>query len=405
MDKTLKILVVTDDRDLRQVLKFSFEGWGYEVFFDEKPHPDLQRVIRMSPDVVVVDVHSGDPERLEICELLKKDFATVYIPVITLINKKHLRQNLLDLRHGVDDYLVNPPDPLELRIRIEMAIKRSKQSFYANPLTGLPGGVVIEEALNERLVSGEPFVAGHIDIDNFKAFNDVYGYLKGDRIIMQLAYMLTSCVRNWGNSSDFVGHIGGDDFVMITTPERYNSICQSFICMFDTITPFHYSPEDRERGYVMAKCRTKRLKKVPLMSVTIALFIRNIDEEVHNILELNDKIAEVKKYLKRIPGSKYMADRRIKQKDDHLTVQVFSNDESLIESYKPLGQILLESKVINRDQLDEALKAHWKKGTRLGEILRDMGYLTEDVLSEALVCQQRGLADEEKREGSETVDS
>ena len=120
MNKTLKILVVTDDKELKSVLKFSFEGWGYEVFFDDNSHANIQNIIRVSPDVVVVDVHSGSPERLEVCELLKKDFATVYIPVITLINKKHLRQNLLDLRHGVDDYLIN------LKVHLIININQTK---------------------------------------------------------------------------------------------------------------------------------------------------------------------------------------------------------------------------------------------------------------------------------------
>lgn len=396
-NKTLKVLVLTDDKDLRKVLSFCLDGWGYEVYFEESEAPEVARIIRISPDVIVVDVKSADDVRLQICDLLKTDFSTVYIPVITLIDKKQLRTQLLELRHFVDDYLFKPPDPLELRVRLQMAIKRSQQSFYASPLTGLPGGVVIEETLMERIDSGNDFVAGHVDIDNFKAFNDKYGYLKGDRVIMQVAYMLSNSVRNWGNKGDFVGHIGGDDFVMITTPDKYNAICQSFVCMFDTITPFHYSSEDRDKGYIMSKSRTKRLSKVPLMSVTIALFLRNSTEAIANILELNDKIAEVKTYLKKIPGSKYMADRRIQKKDDHLTVQVFSNDEALSESYKPLGQILLEKNKVTMSQLDEALKAHWKKGARLGEVLVDMGYLSDEHLSEALMCQEDELMKDEKK--------
>lgn len=395
-NKVLKILVLTDDKDLEKILNFSLDGWGYDVYFDEVPSPDISKIIRISPDVVVVDVQSSDDKKLQVCEMLKTDFATVYIPVIMLINKDQLRKQILDLRYCVDDYLFRPPDPLEMRVRIQMAVKRSQQSFYASPLTGLPGGLVIEETLTERIKSGEDFVAGHVDIDNFKAFNDNYGYLKGDRVIMQVAYMLSNSVRNWGNKGDFVGHIGGDDFVMVTTPDKYNGICQSFICMFDTITPFHYSPEDRSNGYIMAKCRTKRLRKVPLMSVTIALFLKNQHEVLRNTLELNDKIAEVKTYLKKIPGSKYMADRRVKKKDDHLTVQVFSNDEALTDCYKPLGQILLEEKKVTLDQLDEALKAHWKRGARLGEVLRDLGYLSEEGLSEALISQEKDLMSDEK---------
>ncbi|MBU1083669.1 MAG: diguanylate cyclase [Candidatus Omnitrophica bacterium] len=391
MEEPLKMLIVTDDKKLSSVLEFCFDGWGYEVFFEADIYPEMNRIVKISPDVIVVDVNSGVDTRLEFCNSLKEDFSTAYIPVIILINKKHLRQQLLDLRHGVDDYLIKPPDPLELRIRIEMSIKRSKQSFYASPLTGLPGGIVIEDMLKKRIESGIPFVAGQVDIDNFKSFNDKYGYLKGDRVIMQTAYMLTTSVRNLGNKNDFVGHIGGDDFMIVTTPDKYNAVCQNFICMFDTITPFHYSREDRAKGHIVVKDRTDTVRKLPLMSVTVALVMKNCDQRINTLIELNDIMAEVKQYLKKIPGSKYLADRRMVKKDDHLQVQVFNNDESLLKNYKPLGQILIERNVVTAEQLDKALKIHWKKGVMLGEALKELGMLTDDKLTEALMQQEESL--------------
>lgn len=392
MKNIIKVLFITNDKKLENVLKFCFDGWGYEVFFEDSNSPSISKIIRIAPNVIVVDVHAATKDNLQICDVLKKDFATAYIPVITLINKKHLRQHLLDdLKQGVDDYLIKPPDPLELRVRIEMALKRSQHSFYASPLTGLPGGIVIENTLREKLEGSEPFVAGQVDIDNFKSFNDKYGYIQGDRVIMQTAYMLTGAVRKWGNKTDFVGHIGGDDFVIITSPERYNELCRNFICMFDTITPFHYCEEDRRKGHIMSKTRTKKVRKLPLMSVTIALVLKNSPDEVNNIIELNERMAEVKQYLKKIPGSKYMADRRVVKKDDHLQVQVFTNDESLTDAYKPLGQILIEKNLLTPEKLDEALRQQWKGRELLGQVLKDKGYITEEALEDALRFQESGL--------------
>jgi diguanylate cyclase (GGDEF)-like protein len=391
MGKILKILIITDDKDLKNVLEFCFDGWGYEVFFRDSTSPDITEIIKISPDVIVVDVYSATKDKLEICDLLKKDFATAYVPIITLINKRHLRQKLLDLNQGVDDYLIKPPDPLELRIRIEMAIKRSQQSFYASPLTGLPGSLVTEEILKKKIESNNSFVAGHVDIDNFKSFNDKYGYLLGDRVIMQTAYMLNISVRTWGNRSDFVGHIGGDDFVLITTPEKYNKICKNFICMFDTITPFHYHLKDRKNGYITAKDRTDTVRRLPLMSVTIALVLKENSSAIKNMIELNESLTEVKQYLKKIPGSKYMADRRSMKKNEHLSLQMFKNDGSLVDKYKPLGQILLDGNVLTSDQLDKALRVHWKRGAHLGEVLKDLGFLSEEKLSEALSAQEKSL--------------
>ncbi len=391
MDKILKILTITSNPKLRTVLEFCFDGWGYEVYFSGSEKPDIQVITRISPDIIIVDIDSKSKSDLSICDKLKKELSTVYVPVITLIDKEQLRTQLLDLRYGIDDYIIKPPDSLELRTRLEMAVKRSQLSFYANPLTGLPGSMIIEKVTKEKLESKKHFVIGHVDIDNFKSFNDKYGYVKGDRVLMQTAYMLTEAMRTVGNSDDFIGHIGGDDFLIITTPEKYNDICRNFICMFDTITPFLYSDSDRKHGFITAKDRAGEIREIPLMSVTIALFLRNSSEETDNIIELNERIAEIKQYLKTIPGSKYLADRRIMQKSDHLKVQVFSNDKTVIENYQPLGKILLENNVITIEQLDKALKVHWRRGALLGEVLTELGFLSKDKLQEALSYQEGHL--------------
>lgn len=391
VEKARKILIITDDDNLKKVLQFCFDGWGYEVFFEGSHSPRIASIVKVSPDVIIVDAHSATESQLEICGILKRDFSTAHIPVITLIDKKQLRHQLLDFSQGVDDYLIKPPDPLELKIRIEMVVKRSQESFYASPLTGLPGGTVVEDMLKRRLDSGSSFVVGHVDIDNFKSFNDKYGYLKGDRVIMQTAYMLATTVRTWGNKGDFLGHIGGDDFVIITTPDKYNELCKNFICMFDTIIPFHYEEPFRKQGYMIAKDRSNRVKKIPIMSVTIALVMKSNPAEVNSLIEMNERIAEVKQYLKKMPGSKYMADRRVLERNEHLSVQMFKNDESILKSYKPLGQILLDKNIITREELDKALKAHWKRGVRLGEVLKDMGFLSEEDLSNALRGQELNL--------------
>jgi len=220
MKKVRRILVISNDKHLKDVLQFCLDGWGYEVILQDSLLLDLRLAKKISPDAIVVDVHSATKAHLEICRVLKEDFITAPIPIITLIDKRQLREQLLTLRQGVDDYLIKPPDPLDLRIRIEMAIKRSQHSFYSSPLTGLPGGKLIENLLKDKIEQGLIFSFGHIDIDNFKYFNDVYGYLKGDRALMQTAYILYTVVKRFGNPEDFIGHIGGDDFIIVTSFEK-----------------------------------------------------------------------------------------------------------------------------------------------------------------------------------------
>ena len=378
-----KILIISSDSKLKEVLKFCFDGWGYEVFLEDAGIIDITPIKKISPDVVVADVYSASKSRLEICRLLKDDFVTAFIPIVALINKIQLRDQLLEIKQGIDDYLIKPPDPLDLRVRIEMAIKRSQYSFYSSPLTGLPSGRIIEEMLKEKIGKGTNFSFGYIDIDNFKCFNDVYGYLKGDRVIMQTAHILYTTIKKFGHKDDFIGHIGGDDFVFITSIDKYTDISKNFISSFDSLIPFHYSHADRSNGYVVARDRTHKVKNIPLMSVSLAVVIKDASSDIKNVIEINEKVAEIKSYLKTVPGSKFMSDRR--NRKEHLSGPSI-NDKGHASGnlYKPLGQILVSKGELSPDQLDEGLMVHWKRGVILGEVLKDLGFITEDNLREAL---------------------
>jgi GGDEF domain-containing protein len=395
MDKTVKILFISPDAKLREVVQFCLEGWGYEAILWDSHNEDIAAIKKISPNVIVIDVHSARQADLHICGILKSDFLTAYIPVITLINKRHLRSHLLDLKHGVDDYLIKPPDPLDLRIRIEMAIRRLQFSFHANPLTGLPGARVVEEILKERIKSEADFSMAYIDLDNFKSFNDAYGYLRGDGVIMNTAYILYNMIKKCGNKDDFIAHIGGDDFAFISTPDKYELICQSFIFMFDMISVFHYAPEDRTRGFIITRDRTNKLREIPLMSVSIAVVNVKKASGVNSIIQINEKIAEIKKYIKTVPGSKYMADRRNFKVEGALGFRVY-NDDNKLHFYKPLGQMLLEKNIISNEQLEEALRIHWKRGVALGEILKELDFIKEEQLKEALSSQEQSRLSHKK---------
>lgn len=384
LSRIKKILIISSDKNLREVLNFCFDGWGYEVYLKESMSEDITPIKKMAPDTIIVDVHSANKANLDICRLLKEDFITASIPVIALINKKQLKTQLLNLKQGVDDYLIKPPDPLDLRVRVEMAMRRSQYNFYASPLTGLPSGRTIEEAIKERLKAGEPFSFGYLDIDGFKYFNDVYGYLKGDRAIMQTAYLLYSVMQGHGNKQDFMGHIGGDDFVFITTPDKYRDICKSFISLFDKVMPFHYSDKDRMQGYIVAKDRTNKIKNIPLMSVSIAVVTHDPVSHFRNIIEVNEKVAEVKRYLKTFAGSKFMEDRRNRKLGPGVEAPEIHKIETPCASYKPLGHILMEKNMISPEKLDEALCLHWRRGVMFGEVLQELGYVKKDDLDSAM---------------------
>jgi len=387
MNKIKKILIISSESTLKEVLDFCFDGWGYDVFLKDKYDYNIDSIKKISPNVIVIDVHSATEEDLKICDIIKNEPLTTFIPIIALIDKRRLKTHLLSLKHGIDDYLIKPPDPLDLRVRIEIAIKRSQYCLYSNPLTGLPSGRIIEENLKERLTKNLTFSFGYVDIDGFKYFNDVYGYIKGDRVIMHTAYLLYSTIKKFGNKNDFIGHIGGDDFVFITTPDRYESICKNFILAFDKAILFHYSPEDRKCRFIIARDRTHKIKKISLMSVSVSVVNKNNDSNIETVIEINEKIAQIKKYLKRIEGSTYMADRR-NQKEGKPSPWVYSKNNIFFKRYKPLGQILLDKNIISQRQLDEALDIHWRQGIILGEVLKELNFLKEEDLEYALTLQK-----------------
>jgi len=383
-DKDIRILIISSDERVKEVLNFCFDGWGYKVSLLNGPVEDILPVKKISPDVIVIDVQSAHKHDLNLCRLLKDDFATALIPVITIINKRYLRDHLLNLKHGVDDYVIKPPDPLDLRVRIEMAIRRAHYNLYASSLTGLPGGRMVEETVRERLKKNQSFSFAYLDIDSFKYFNDMYGYLKGDNVILQTAYILYSVIRQHGNKDDFIGHIGGDDFVFISTPDKCGIVAEQFIIAFDRVIGFHYGHDDRRKGFIIARDRTHTIARVPLMSISIAIVNRDVNSVLNTPVEINDRITEIKKYLKGITGSKYMIDRRDGEEAAPLTPQNFKRPDGCT---RPLGQILIDKHILTAEQLSEILCMHWKKGVILGEILKELNIVKEKDLQDILQSQ------------------
>ncbi len=179
----------------------------------------------------------------------------------------------------------------------------------ASPLTRLPGGIAIENVLKRRMESGEPFAFCVIDLDNFKAFNDHYGYAHGNVVIREAAKIIESATRAQGASDDFVGHVGGDDFVAITTPGRMRDVCGEIIRAFDARIPAFYSDQDRQNGFIIGKNRQGQGMRFPLMTVTIAI-VTNEQRSFSSTLEASEVAAELKDYAKTIPSSLYVVDKR-----------------------------------------------------------------------------------------------
>ena len=188
---------------------------------------------------------------------------------------------------------------------------RKLEEMYldASPLTRLPGGIAIENVLKKRLESGQPLAFCVLDLDNFKAFNDRYGYANGSEVIKETARIVERVVKTVGGDNDFIGHVGGDDFVVITTPERMRRISEEIITQFDGKIPSFYEEQDRLQGYIQGKTRQGVEMQFPLMTITIAI-VTNERRQLTNHLETSEIAAELKDYAKTIPRSVFVIDKR-----------------------------------------------------------------------------------------------
>lgn len=390
MPKNKKILLVIEDQSLDKILTYLLKAWNYDVTLCHDGNQALKVATQKYPDLIIIDAHLSKIDGLKLCRILKYDFVTSYIPIIILIEKKQLRRSLLDIEQGVDDFLIKPPDPIDLEIRIALSLRSADHQFHANALTKLPGNKSIEKFVKTSLEEKRTFSFAYLDINNFKSFNDKYGYISGDKVILQTAKIITSTVKRLGNANDFVGHIGGDDFIYLTTPEKEEAIAQECINEFDRLMPFHYSIEDRKNGFIRAKDRMGHISSIPLMGLSIAI-INNKTFAIHSIFQLIEIAFEIKKFLKKHHTSNYLVNRRVS--DSGFETRPKLNEEYAHElknhhphpkTYKPLGQIMLETQLLSEEQLSEALAHHWQTGQHLGEVVVSLGLTDEEHVKRLL---------------------
>ncbi len=307
--QSYKILVVDDEEHIRKILKFKLEKHGYYVITADNGEIALQMVRRENPDLIILDLMMPKMDGFEVCKRIRKNFQTAQIPIIMLTAKSDMVDKIKGLAGGANDYLVKPYSNEELLLRVKNVLDWNRRQKDANPLTGFAGNRAIEKELQRRIENKESFAFLYMDIDNFKAYNDYYGYQKGDEAILFLADIITESVNSLGGSSDFVGHIGGDDFVIVTSPARAEFIVRHVIDEFDKGSLVLMSEGDIRRGYIEIKNRVGEVKRIPLMSLTIAVVVDEGDRLKH-FAQVSDIASELKKFGKGMAGSVVIRERR-----------------------------------------------------------------------------------------------
>ncbi|MCX5713889.1 MAG: diguanylate cyclase [Candidatus Omnitrophica bacterium] len=245
----------------------------------------------------------------QVCNLVKKDLLLRHLPIIMVTGKGEVSDKISGIDAGADDYVVKPFEPKELLARIRMVLRRTQRDLEANPLTRLPGNVAILNELSKCIESQKQFAVCYVDLDKFKAYNDKYGFEHGDNVIRETARILLNAAKEYGNPEDFIGHIGGDDFVIVTTPDVADEICEKIIHDFDKIAPSFYNQEDRENNFIIGYDRQSKIHKIPLLSISIGV-VNNQARSIKHVAEISEIGAELKKAAKALEKSNYVKDKR-----------------------------------------------------------------------------------------------
>lgn len=302
------ILIVDDEPDIAQLIAAQFVGEGYLTTVVGSGAEVLRIVREQHFDLILLDLLLPDIDGFTVLGGLRVQPETQLTPIILLSAINSPADKVRGLQLGADDYITKPFSDVELNARVQAAMRRSEREGGANPSTRLPGNIAIERAITQRIEQHDrTFAVCYCDIDNFKAYNDTYGFLKGDAVIQRTAQILLDTVREYGNPDDFVGHIGGDDFVVITSLDRLDTVCNHIIERFDATAPLLYDREARKRGFISGQDRQGRQATFPLVSLSLIAVSSRLRPPSHPG-EVAQRSVEPKKRAKFIPGSVFIID-------------------------------------------------------------------------------------------------
>ena len=303
-----EIFIIDDELELLDSIKEIFKN-EREYRFKGVKTETIETALKNIPELFIIHEDTAKKPVLELCKQIRADEDNSITPII-VISSNYDKQHRLDILNcAVEYYILKPIDNDYFYHTIKNVVRLINTNRRVSPLTGLPGNVQIHAELKKRLSNREEFAVLYFDLDNFKAYNDVYGFLKGDEIIKFTAKTILKNVHASDCEESFVGHIGGDDFVAIIDNNKYEEICQDIIAEFDAKVQDYFTEEDARRGYIEVANRKNIIEQFPLTSISIGV-VAVETKRFHNILEIGEVGAQIKHIAKTIMGSSYAIDRR-----------------------------------------------------------------------------------------------
>jgi diguanylate cyclase (GGDEF)-like protein len=288
----VRLLIVEDDLDISNMLQIYFSGQGFEVDLAPRGSVALEKTRQYLPHLIVLDIMLPDIDGFDVCRILRTNTRTSHVPIIFLTQKDERSDKLAGLELGADDYITKPFDIEELKLRVQRAIARAEQQSLTDPRSGLPAGRLIEEQLR-RIIRQEDWALMDIRINNFEAFNEVYGFVAGDDVIRFNAMLINEVLDELGTPNDFVGHPGGSNFIIITRNTSAKQIRDRLKSRFAEEVLSHYNFLDREHGYIMTT-HGGRTEETNLMTLAIGI-ISPSDHQFTDIREITELAADARR--------------------------------------------------------------------------------------------------------------
>lgn len=306
---TEKVLLADPAQERRERLAQILRTNGFAVAECTSAQEALDAFYADPPQCVVVPLGMAGSNSDSLLLELKGDNVYGHIPVVVMLTPEELNAGVDWTHTPADDYLLEINSDDEIRARMRLCLARALRDVHANPLTGLPGNLTITRETDKRLAAGDKFAFAYLDIDHFKAYNDKYGFARGDEVLRMTARIVVNAIRAVNNPSTYVGHIGGDDFVFILPSDAVHAVCKRTISHFDLIVRDFYDEEDRKHGCIQSKDRQGNAQQFPLMGISIGAVDTSVSK-VANTAEMFARVTEIKSFAKRLPGSNYIVDRR-----------------------------------------------------------------------------------------------
>ena len=305
------IYVIDNESELKDILSKMFKG-DKDFKFKKVDTKNVDEALKNIPSLFIINEDTIDVNILEICKKIRSNEDNSITPIIVISSNKEKEHRIEILKECVEHYIKVPIDQEYLYYSVKNLIRLLYINRRVSPLTGLPGNVQIQAEMKKRLLNKEEFAMLYLDLDNFKAYNDVYGFLNGDEIIKFTAKTIVRNIDMFTDGEGFVGHIGGDDFVAIVSIDRdYERICQNIIAEFEKDVGKFFNEEDVEKGYLEVPNRKGIVEEFPLTSISIGVVVAD-KGRFHNVLEIGEVGAQVKHLAKTTMGSAYSIDRRKK---------------------------------------------------------------------------------------------